>query len=143
MNSKENIIALADSKLIEAIHLSSFGFYDSAYYLGGYVIELLFKAKICDHFEIDDFFEPVADKYLERDALKPFKVHDLMQLLIFSGIFRKAQANIRTDDSFKNAWSVVRLWNESSRYEQGKDREFVMIFLDSVKIIQQWITTYL
>lgn len=56
MNSKANIEALADRKYEEAECLFNPGFFDGAYYMGGYVIELLLKAKVCKTLNINDFF---------------------------------------------------------------------------------------
>lgn len=143
MTSKQTIVNLADDKLKEAVFLYENGFYDSAYYLGGYVIELLLKARICDLLGIDDFFEPVSAKYLEKEALRPFKVHDFTQLLVFSGIFSKLKDKFIEDNDIKRAWTYTLEWNESCRYSTGKEKKVAESFLSSVKIIEKWIKNYL
>ena len=96
------IMALADHKLRVAELFCETGFYDDAYYLGGYVFELLLKAQICKTLRITDFFDfenaksrrlpsgkPKRQREIGDGLYKPFKVHDYEQLMILSGLYRE------------------------------------------------------
>ena len=139
MQCQADIQKMAYEKLEEAECLMGFGFFDGAYYLGGYAIELLLKAKVCKTLGIDDFF---AFSRFKREFYKPYKVHDYEELMVLSGLhseFLMAQK----DDVFKAHWSVVDIWNENARYEMGKSGEDAQIFLTSLVEIVKWIEKHL
>ncbi len=130
------------------------GFYDDAYYLGGYAFELLLKAKICKTLLIPDFFDfdnsksrrlPVSKvKRGEKDNLyKPFKVHDYEQLLILSGLFTEFSDKIVTDLVFGADWSVISKWDENLRYSIGCTKTDVESFIQSIKNMVLWLRKYL
>ena len=56
MKTEAEIIALSEMKLKAAELLLQNNFFDDAYYLGGYSVELLLKARICKVLCIPDFF---------------------------------------------------------------------------------------
>ena len=60
MRTEAEIESLAENKLRVAELLCENGFYDDAYYLGGYVFELLLKARICRTLQIPDFFRYIC-----------------------------------------------------------------------------------
>ncbi|HTE29279.1 MAG TPA: hypothetical protein VK666_02820 [Chryseolinea sp.] len=135
-----DIIKIADSKLDAAECLLLNDFIDDAYYLGGYTIELLLKARVCKILGIDNFFE---DSFLSKlKNHQAYKIHDLRQLLIFSGLYI-AHGHESQDPTFKANWSVILNWNEGHRYMIGKTVTEVKNFLISVKEIATWIKKHL
>ena len=154
MRTEVEIINLSDKKLTVAEFLLANGFYDDAYYLGGYAFELRLKAKICKTLVIPDFFDfensksrklPVAKtKRADKDNLyKPFKVHDYEQLLILSGLYTEFSNKITTDLVFGADWSVISKWDESLRYSTGTNKPDVDSFLQSIKNMILWLQQYL
>lgn len=98
MNCKEEIEKLAWNKIDEAKCLFAHGFFDGAYYMGGYTVELLLKAKVCKTLGISDFF---LFKIGNRpDAFKAYKVHDYSQLIIFSGLYAEFQKALNDTKDF-------------------------------------------
>lgn len=154
MRTEAEIIDLSDKKFTVAEFLVANGFYDDAYYLGGYAFELRLKAKICKTLVIPDFFDfdnsksrklPLAKtKRTDKDNLyKPFKVHDYEQLLILSGLYTQFSEKIITDLVFGADWSVISRWDESLRYSTGTNEADVKSFLKSIKNMIQWVHQYL
>lgn len=154
MKSEVEIVNLANNKLKVAEFLLKNAYYDDAYYLGGYSLELLLKAKICKTLLISDFFDfensknrklPIAkEKKGERDNLyKPFKVHDYEQLIILSGLYLDFSNKLSTDLAFSADWSVVSKWDESFRYSTGINQKDVESFIESLKNVTKWLSKYL
>ncbi len=154
MRTEAEIIDLSDKKLVVADFLLANGFYDDAYYFGGYAFELLLKAKICKTLVIPDFFDfdnsksrklPVSKtKRTDKDNLyKPFKVHDYEQLLILSGLYTEFSNKIITDLVFGADWSVISKWDESLRYSTGANKADVESFIQSIKNMITWLQQYL
>ncbi len=154
MRTEAEIIALADNKLKISEFLAQNGYFDDAYYLGGYAFELLLKAKICKTLLIPDFFDfdnsrsrklPVSKaKRADKENLyKPFKVHDYEQLLILSGLYAEFSNKIVTDLVFGADWSVISKWDESLRYSTGSSKTDVESFIKSIKNMMLWLRQYL
>lgn len=147
MQTQSDIEALAYSKLRDAEILLANERFDSAYYLAGYAVELLLKARVCKTLGIPDFFD--FDN-LQRQRLKnesvitrPYRVHDYEQLLILSGIYTQYQKEIETNELFFSNWSIISDWNENSRYLTGINPDRVNKFITSVKEVLVWIQKYL
>ena len=117
MRGIAEIKQLAWQKLHDAEVLLKSGRIDSAFYVGGYAVELLLKARICKTLQIEHFynFEETAEKLLSKEAYRPFKAHDLEQLMVLSGIYSDFKIDER-DLEFKKHWSNVSEWKEDSRY---------------------------
>lgn len=118
--------------------------FDSAFYLGGYTIELLLKALICKAVGIESFydFEGSVQKPLSKEAYRPFKVHDFWQLFALSGIYAKFQAELQ-NETFSAHWAIVDKWSENDRYLTGKTETNVREFLISIKVVSEWIQRHL
>lgn len=139
MQCQADIKTLAYAKMKEAECLLANKLFDGAYYLGGYGVELMLKAKVCKTLDIDDFF---AFKKFKKELYRPYKVHDYEELLILSGLyteFDKAQQDV----NFKGHWSIVRNWSENSRYLTGMAEKDAKDFLTSVWEIIRWIEKHL
>jgi len=154
LRTETEIIDLSNKKFIVAEFLVANGFYDDAYYLGGYAFELRLKAKICRTLVIPDFFDFDNSKSrklplnkirrTDKDNLyKPFKVHDYEQLLILSGLYSEFSNKIITDLVFGADWSVISKWDESLRYSNGTNKADVESFLQSIKNMVLWLQQYL
>lgn len=127
------------------------GFYDDAYYLAGYALELILKAKICKTLCIEDFFDFESSskrklsggaKKSGRDTsglYKPFKVHDYEQLFILSGVFEQFTNKQIGDLAFSADWSIVSKWDEGLRYTSGANEADVKAFIRSIKSITTWL----
>ena len=101
MKNIQVIVSLSDNKVSEAECLFLNGFYDSAYYMAGYAVELLLKARISKTLNIDNFYDfGNRDKFFnEENILKPYIVHNFEQLFVLSGIY-KEYALISNDAEF-------------------------------------------
>lgn len=123
MKNQSEIEALAYSKLADAEYLLADNRFDSAYYLAGYAIELLLKARVCKTLRIPDFFDfdNAERKKLKNENVitKPYKVHDYEQLFILSGIYTEYRNELLNNETFSNTWWIVSQWNENSRYLTG------------------------
>jgi HEPN domain-containing protein len=147
MQTQSDIEGLAYAKLGDAELLLANERFDSAYYLAGYAVELLLKARVCKTLGIPDFFDfdNSSQKKVknEREITKPFKSHDLLQLLFLSGIYTEFQIELENNEFFElNWWSVVK-WNENARYLTGFSLGYVEDFVTSVKEIMAWIQKHL
>lgn len=138
MTNPSDIRSLADSRLEEAELLSKHGFHDCAFYIAGYALELQLKAKICEHFDLPDFYS----QYVPRtDLAKTFLIHNLERLILLSGLNAKFEAEKVASTDFDNYWYTVMQWSEKSRYNLigTQTLKEVTDFLDSIKIIIEWI----
>jgi len=104
MKCENDIIALAYTKMAEAECLLNNGMPDGAYYLAGYCVELMLKARICKMLGIPDFFDFDSEdkKKLKNEAniTRPYKVHDPEQLMILAGLSSQLEAALPDDDFF-------------------------------------------
>lgn len=156
MKTEAEIVGLSKNKLLAAEVLLQNGCYDDAYYLSGYSLELLLKARICKTLLIPDFFdfENAKKRRLNisktrrsegENLYKPFKVHDYEQLIILSGLyveFSKKLADL-ADLGFSADWSIVSNWDENLRYSNGSSKADVESFIASIKNINTWLTQFL
>jgi len=89
MKNPEEIKKLAYERLSEAMILSEAGKYNGAFYLAGYSLELMLKAKICEHLEIENLFDfdnknvPSETKGIREKV----RIHDIIKLLDRTGLY--------------------------------------------------------
>lgn len=62
---------------------------------------------------------------------RPFKVHDLAQLVILSGPYKEMEKNVLQSEDFKEDWSTVSAWNEKISYSDGITYAHAYSFLSS------------
>jgi HEPN domain-containing protein len=144
MKCSEDIKKLAISKLEDAQCLLDNNRFDSAFYLAGYSVELLLKAKVCKNLGIEDFFD-FADqnsRKIKPEAYKPFKVHEYQQLIVLSGMYGDFEVQLK-NAAFKGHWSVIGKWSEDCRYLTGKTETETKEFVTSIREVTQWILTQL
>lgn len=96
----------ARSKLKDAEVLLVNRRYDGAVYIGGYVIELILKARTCRTLKWNDFPETNGEFHNYRS----FKTHNLDILLSLSGLEDKIKLHHFID------WNNVNQWKPEMRY---------------------------
>jgi len=122
MKNLIEIKALALERLGEAEILYQNKKFDGAFYLAGYSAELMLKAKICIRMGVPNLFDE-DDKVLKSipgisEIRKSIKTHNLIVLLILSGLKEKFDADKSTNQHLFKANSLLfSNWNENSRYK--------------------------
>lgn len=106
MIDQADLRKIAEERLKDADTLLAAGRYDGAIYLGGYVVELSLKSRICRTLKWKGFPQTRSEfhNYLS------FKTHDLDVLLSLSG----AEDEIKT--KYFVEWSAVASWDPEARY---------------------------
>lgn len=97
---------IARERLRDAEALLVAGRFDGAIYLGGYVVELALKGKVCKTLKWAGF--PHTRR--EFEGYQSFKTHNLDILLALSG----SEEKIRT--RYLAEWSAVATWDPEARY---------------------------
>ena len=113
MRTPIEIRQVADIRLEEAYLLYEDTYYEGAYYLAGYCVELYLKAKICETLDIDNLFDAT---FTEKEIARPFKIHKLDSLLWLCGLKKKFEIEINSNHQFLKEWSRIVNWSEDTRY---------------------------
>lgn len=147
MKSTVEIKKLAWERLEEASILYNNGKNDGAFYLLGYSVELMLKAKICERLDIPNLFD---DKSVSIEGVseirKVVKTHNLKTLLILSGLRKSMEDQIKEDKNFSIISSfLIKQWSEQSRYEMLGNRENfdlkkIIDFLKDKNGFLEWIS---
>ena len=150
MKSSAEIKLLAYERLSEAEILCNAGKYDGAFYLAGYSIELMLKAKVCAQLGVDNLFDEGCKFSGINEVRRAVKTHDITALFIFSGLREKFE-------NAKNLSSVLErtnarlflasghsLWSEQIRYQsvgsQNSDNVQALIaLLNHEEGLLKWI----
>ncbi len=106
MLDRKDLRKLAWERLKDARTLLKEKRYDGAVYLGGYVVEIALKARICKTLKWNHF----PQTRNEFQGLSSFKTHSLDILLRLSG----AEGNVK--GTFLAEWSAVASWDPEARY---------------------------
>jgi HEPN domain-containing protein len=106
MIDQSDLIKIADERLKDAEALLAAGRYDGAIYLGGYVVELNLKSRICRILNWKGF----PQTRNEFQNYLSFKTHNLDVLLALAG----AEDKIKT--TYLVEWSAVATWDPEARY---------------------------
>jgi hypothetical protein len=146
MTTPEVIKKLAWERLAEAQILFKHGKCDTSFYLAGYSVELMLKAKICERLGIPNLFDEkstIANQINNIGEIrKSVKTHNLFTLLIFSGLKIKFDTDKAKDKNLTKANSLLfSSWDENARYKpcgtmKPKD---VQILLNLLADILKWI----
>jgi HEPN domain-containing protein len=141
MKNPKEIIKIAESRIAEAKILSAAGYYEGAFYLAGYSIEMALKAKICLHLDIPNLFDD--SKLL--DKLR-FKTHDIITLLLLSGIRKKFETEMSKNVPLYEHWNLISTtWNEKSRYDccgtksKQEAEDLITAISDNLNGVLTWI----
>ena len=93
--------------------------YDGAVYLGGYVIECLLKAAICQWIG--------AERLPER-----YMTHDLNWL--------REQAALVMEPRLRKSWRDVAIWDVTARYSsQVISAQSARQFINAMEVIRRWL----
>ncbi len=106
MIDRAELRKIARERLKDAEALFAAARYDGAIYLGGYVVELSLKSRICRNLKWKGF----PQTRNEFQSYLSFKTHDLDVLLSLSG----AEESIKTRHLAE--WSAVATWDPEARY---------------------------
>jgi HEPN domain-containing protein len=107
MISKQELRSVARARLRDAQVLLRAKRFDGAFYLGGYAVEVVLKARICRTLKWSGF----PDAASEFQGLQSLKTHDLEILLRLSGVEPIVKAKRLAE------WSAVLNWNPEKRYQ--------------------------
>jgi hypothetical protein len=147
MKTPLDIQKLAWQRLKEAKILYRNKMYDGAFYLAGYSVELMLKAKISENWGIPNLFD-VDEKNTDTDISKIrqiVKTHKLTILLVLSGLKVKFDNDKASNKNlFKANSLLLEKWSEQVRYSMAgviKDNEIkdLISLLDNSKGLLRWI----
>lgn len=102
-----NLRRLSRARLADARALLKAKRYDGAVYMGGYVVEIALKARICRTLRWTGFPETRS----EFQSLASFKTHDLDILLTLSGREQRVKTLHLAE------WSAIAAWDPEVRYK--------------------------
>lgn len=142
---------MAYQRIDEAKVLLASGYSDGAFYLVGYAVELMLKWRICKLFGIDNLFSASQESSSAigngvSELRKTFKTHDLLALLLYSGLKTKFDAEKSGNLTLLKVHSLVMTeWKESIRYmpcghTETSDVEIVLTLIsDQENGFLKWI----
>ncbi len=149
MRNPPEIKDLAQLRLKEAEIFFKNGMCDGAFYLAGYSVELMLKAKICERLGIPNLFDETDVTVNSMKGIgeirKTLKTHNLFTLLIFSGLKVKFDIDKSTNkDLAKENSQLFNAWDENARYKPcghmlDKDVEKLLNLLSGTNGILSWI----
>jgi hypothetical protein len=124
MNTPVEIKEIAWKRLEEAKVLHRNKLFDGAFYLAGYSVELMLKAKICENWGITNLFnfdekDFGSKKYNENISIirRFVGTHSLTILLIISGLKLKFDNEKANNKILLKANSlIIEKWSEQVRY---------------------------
>lgn len=127
MISRIELKQIARGRLRDARLLLRAGRHDGAVYLGGYVVEMALKERICRTLGWNEFPHTAR----EFSNYQSFKTHDLNVLRRLSGVEGRIRVRYLTE------WSAVTSWNPEVRYNSPgsvNDAE-ARVFLDAASVL--------
>lgn len=149
MRNPQEIKDLARQRLKEAEILYNNGMCDGAFYLAGYSVELMLKAKICERLGVPNLFDETDANVNSIKGIgeirKTLKTHNLFMLLIFSGLKVQFDTDKATNKELAKANSLLfNAWDENARYKpcghmSDKDVEKLINLLSGANGILTWI----
>jgi HEPN domain-containing protein len=107
---RRDLQGLSKVRLKEARALLDLGFYDGAYYLGGYAVECALKACIAK--------DTRRHQFPDKTKVDRSYSHVLLQLIKVAGLEDEHLARVKGDPDFETNWDVVQSWSEQSRYQR-------------------------
>lgn len=106
MIDQADLVRIAEERLKDAEALLAAGRYDGAIYLGGYVVELALKSRICRTLNWKGF----PHTRNEFQNFQSFRTHTLDVLLALAGVEEKIKTGYLAE------WSAVASWDPEARY---------------------------
>jgi HEPN domain-containing protein len=117
---RDDLQRLSRIRLAEANTLLRGGHFDGAYYLAGYAVECGLKAAIARGTRRHEF--------PDLDVVRDSYTHDVAKLVRVAGLQTDLEQLLRADRDFELNWSVVRAWNEESRYRLHAQAEALDLY---------------
>lgn len=129
MQNPKEIRQLAKLRLEEATILCNHGKYEGAFYLAGYAIELMLKAKICERLGIPNLLEDNSSDGAVKDIKKTVQTHDLFVLLVLSGLKVPFDISKSTDKQLLKASCLIERKEMPKKEKKSSGRKNYVIFL--------------
>ncbi|KAA9354836.1 HEPN domain-containing protein [Larkinella humicola] len=128
---------ISEVRIKEAAVLLSTKNYCGAYYLAGYAIECALKACIAQKTKRHDF----PDKNFAQKCY----THDLKELVKLADLEAQRLNLEKHNSTFATNWTIVKDWNESSRYRmitKAEAKNLLDSVTDPISGILIWIQHY-
>lgn len=127
MISRSELKQIARERLRDARLLLKAGRHDGAIYLGGYVVEMALKERLCRTLGWNEFPHTAR----EFSGYQSFRTHDLEVLLTLSGAEGRVKAR------YLAQWTAVVFWNPELRYNPpgSMSRADAQAFLDAAAFL--------
>lgn len=107
--NQEEFRDLAQRRLTEARLLLEAGHPSGAYYLAGYAVECMLKARIAGGFR--------AAEIPNLTLVRRIYTHDLLELVRIAGLEADLTTAAAASPVLQARWSTIAKWSESARYE--------------------------
>jgi HEPN domain-containing protein len=126
---------LARERIREAKALLLSRRWSGAYYLAGYSVECALKSCVIAYLMRTDDFP-------DRRFSEQCWTHDLTQLIRLAGLKPQFDTDLAADRTLDANWTVVKDWNEKSRYERitrSRSRRLYTAITDKKHGVLSWI----
>ncbi|HMN86587.1 MAG TPA: hypothetical protein PKA74_11430 [Bauldia sp.] len=137
MATADELRAVSEEKLADAILLIENERWSNAYYLFGYAVEVALKVVIARRFR--------ANEIPDRTFVNKVHTHDLDALVNLAELAGARSDRAAADSAFAANWAVVADWDEVSRYRQVEKADAVAMasaMLDADAGVMSWLKQY-
>ena len=121
MRDPQDIRALVQLRLAEAQVLADNRHPAGAFYLAGYSVELLLKAKVAERMGLPWLFDekiPPGEQFNGLSELRKLvKTHNLVLLLVMAGLKTVYVQRQQDEPAFFKYRQLLESWNEGLRYQ--------------------------
>jgi HEPN domain-containing protein len=131
---KIELLDIAHQKYRDATLLFEKGGWSNSYYLYGYAVEILLKARISTFFKPDT----IPDKRFVNDVYS----HNLDRLVELAKLSDLLSHSIKAEQEFERSWAIVREWSEAARYDsvsQSRSEAMHIAMTDPKAGVYQWL----
>src|SRR5690606_31768747 len=114
--TREDFKRIAEIRIEEAQSLLNHGLTSGAYYLAGYALECAIKACLSK--------QMIEHNIPEKKFINEIYTHDLQKLIKFDDeLLASYRRRVKSDGDFITNWTIVKDWNEQSRYKTFNENE--------------------
>jgi HEPN domain-containing protein len=134
---RQDLQALSQAKIDDAVLLSQSGRWGNAYYLAGYAVELGLKACISRQIS--------ADTIPDIAILKGVLTHEFDKLLGLAGLKDELRTEQKQSVDFSVNWGIASEWTPDDRYRAKTAIEaqyLIEAVADGKDGVLQWIRRY-
>jgi HEPN domain-containing protein len=131
---KNELLDIAHQKYRDATLLFENGGWSNSYYLYGYAVEILLKARISTFFKPDT----IPDKRFVNDVYS----HNLDRLADLAQLSDLILKEMQCEQEFARNWTIVREWSEAVRYDivsQSKSEAMHIAMTDTKIGVYRWL----